>query len=195
MQLSPQDVEIVVAELAGQDVVPLLKALRNKSNVSEFSLATQIRKEINVTRNMLYRLYDHNLVSFTRKKDKKKGWYIYYWTFNVNRVEHLLHELHKKKLERLTERLNREKNSTFFICPNGCIRLVFDQAADFNYKCPECGTLLQQEDNAQKVADIEKEITVLATTLEETTARKRPEKRKMAPSKKTKSKPVKKKKK
>lgn len=166
MTVTPQAIEQVVVEVAGQDILLLVKTLRNRTNVSEFTLATQIKKEINVTRNMLYRLYDHNLVSFTRKKDKKKGWYIYYWTFNTKRIPTLLADLQKRKLERLQERLQREKNSTFFACPSGCIRLVFDQAADFNYKCPECGTLLNQEDNSAKVTEIEKEITQLHAAVE-----------------------------
>lgn len=170
MKVTPQMTEDVVAEITGRDVVPLVKALHNKENVSEFTLASRIKKEINVTRNMLYRLYEHNLVTFTRKKDKKKGWYIYYWTFNQNRVAQLSSEIKKRKLERLQERLDREKNSQFFACPQGCIRLVFDQAAEFSFKCPECGTLLEQEDNSQKIADIEKDIATLNTELKTTTA-------------------------
>ena len=101
-------VDDVVTELVGEDVLPLVKILKTKKNVSEFKLASSIRKEINLTRNMLYRLYDHNLVSFMRKKDKKKGWYIYYWTFDLKRVKYLVDDLKKKRLERLQERLGRE---------------------------------------------------------------------------------------
>lgn len=78
IKLTPKLIESVVGEVAGPDVIPLVKALKNKKNVSEFVIADEIDIEINATRNMLYRLYNANLVSFTRKKDKKKGWYIYY---------------------------------------------------------------------------------------------------------------------
>jgi transcription initiation factor TFIIE subunit alpha len=148
----------VVRELAGDDVLALVRALKNKSNVSEFKLADAIRQEINLTRNMLYRLYDHNLVSFIRRKDKKKGWYIYYWTFNPKRIRELAHSLKKSKLERLKERLEREKNTNFFSCPNKCIRLDFDQATEFEYKCPECGEILAQEDNAAKIAELQQQM-------------------------------------
>ena len=100
-------IEDVVAEAAGPDVVQLVKVLRNKANVSEFTLAEKIKCEINQTRNMLYRLYENNLVTFIRKKDKKKGWYIYYWTFNEPRVKEIYLNLKKQKLAKLHDRLDR----------------------------------------------------------------------------------------
>ena len=155
----------VIREVAGQDVLPLVKALKNKKNVSEFKLASAIKQEINTTRNMLYRLYDQHLVTFIRKKDKKKGWYIYYWTFNPKRIKELARNIRKAKIERLKERLEREKSTNFFSCPNKCIRLDFDQATEFEYKCPECGEILQQEDNSGIIADLQKDITKLEKEL------------------------------
>jgi len=158
MKVSSKIAEEVVSEVAGNDVLPLVKALRNKSNVSEFKLADSIHKEINLTRNMLYRLYDNNLVSFIRKKDKKKGWYIYYWTFNQKRIKDLASTIKKHKRERLVERLNREKTVQFYICKSRCMRLDFEQSHDFNFKCPECGALLDLDDNRKLIKELESEI-------------------------------------
>ena len=116
MKLSNKIIEAVVSEVAGEDVVPLVKALKDKKNISEFKLAEDIKQEINITRNMLYRLYDANLVSFMRKKDKQKGWYIYYWTFNPKRIKDLSETLKKQRLEKLKDRLERENSSDFFTC-------------------------------------------------------------------------------
>ena len=165
MKLPDEEIEDVVSKVAGEDVVRLIKALKNKKNVSEFTLADSIKKEINLTRNMLYRLYDSSLVSFIRKKDKKKGWYIYYWTFNTDRIKYLAKQIKKQRLEQLRERLEREKSSSFFTCKNQCIRLNFEQATDFEFKCPECGELLDQVDNTQKKAELEKEINKLEKEL------------------------------
>lgn len=165
MKLSDMEIEDIASKVAGEDVIRLIKALKNKKNVSEFTLADSIKKEINLTRNMLYRLYDSNLVSFIRKKDKRKGWYIYYWTFNTDRIKYLAKQIKKQRLEQLKERLDREKSSSFFTCKNQCIRLNFEQATDFEFKCPECGDLLDQVDNTQKKAELEKEIKKLEKEL------------------------------
>jgi len=107
---------------------------------------------------MLYRLHEANLISFIRKKDKKKGWYIYYWTFKPKMIKHLIIRLKKDKLAKLKDRLSREKSSHFFICQNKCIRLDFDQAMNFKFKCPECGEIMNQEDNLENIRLIEEEI-------------------------------------
>lgn len=161
MKLSDKIIEQVVSESVGQDAVQIVKALKNKKNISEFKISEQIKLEVNTIRNILYRLYDENLVTFIRKKDKVKGWYIYYWTFNPKRIKDLIKILKKKKLEKLKERLVREKSSDFFACKNNCIRLDFDQATEFEFKCPECGNLLNQEDNKKIMIDIEKSIKSL----------------------------------
>ncbi|MBW2991897.1 hypothetical protein KY345_01630 [Candidatus Woesearchaeota archaeon] len=158
MKLSTNLINDVVAQVAGEEVIPLVRALKNKKNISEFKLADQIKTEINITRNMLYRLFDYNLVSFIRRKDKKKGWYIYYWTFNSKRIKYLVQNLRKQKLERLRERLKRENSGQFYICEEKCIRLDFEQATNFEFKCPECGRLLNLDDNTEKIEQIKKEI-------------------------------------
>lgn len=161
IKLTPKQIEHVISEVSGQDTIKLYKALKGKKNISEFKLAQDIKEEINTTRNMLYRLHNANLVSFTRKKDKQKGWYIYYWTFNSNRIKDLMVNLKKKRLEMLKDRLEREKMNHFFACPDRCIRLDFEQATDFGYKCPECGELLNQEDNSKIIKDLEAELEKL----------------------------------
>ncbi|MBD3249728.1 transcription factor [Candidatus Woesearchaeota archaeon] len=173
MKLSNNVIEDVVSQLIGEDAIPVVLALKNKKNVSEFKLAESLKKEVNETRNILYRLYEKNLVSFTRKKDKKKGWYIYYWTFNLKRLRQLTISSKQKKLEKLNQRLEREKQNQFFLCPNRCIRLEFDQAMDFQFKCPECGEIIQQEDNTEKIDNIKKEIKELEKELKPPKRRKK----------------------
>ncbi|MBW3001770.1 hypothetical protein KY338_01250 [Candidatus Woesearchaeota archaeon] len=159
--MSSKITEEVASRVAGEDVITLVRALRNRRDVSEFTLANETKTEINLVRNRLYRLYNANLVTSIKKKDKKKGWYIYYWTLNIPRVQYLAKDLIKNRITQLRERLEREKSSNFFMCKQNCIRLNFEQATDFEFKCPECGELLHQDDNTKKIKEIEKEIKTL----------------------------------
>ncbi|MBI5389102.1 hypothetical protein HZB01_01850 [Candidatus Woesearchaeota archaeon] len=165
MRVTPKQIEDVISTVAGKDVVPLAKLLKGKQNVSEFKIAEDLKKDINETRNMLYRLYHANLVSFTRKKDRQKGWYVYYWTFRQNDISHLARMLKEERLEKLKERVVRESTNHYFSCTGGCIRLDFDQSTEFQFKCPECGNLLTHEDNAEKVEHLDREIALLEEAL------------------------------
>ena len=167
MRLTPKAIEEVIIEVAGEDVLKLVNILKNKKNVSGFKLADKLKQGVNIIRNMLYRLHDSDLVSFIRKKDKQKGWYIYYWTFNMKRVKFLLKSLKQQRLIRLNERLAREKETQFYICPNECMRLDFDQSMNFEFKCPECGEIINLEDNAEKIRKIEAEIKEIEYNLKE----------------------------
>ncbi|OIO62385.1 hypothetical protein COT48_00200 [Candidatus Woesearchaeota archaeon CG08_land_8_20_14_0_20_47_9] len=160
-RLSAKQVEEVIAQTAGDDVIPLVKTLRARRNVSEFKLADSMHCEVNRVRNMLYRLYRSDLVSCIRKKSKSKGWYVYYWTFKNDRLRHLFKEVKQRRLDSLREMVKREKDTNFFICPNKCMRIDFEQAVNFEFKCPECGELMTQLDNSECVRKLENEIKYL----------------------------------
>jgi transcription initiation factor TFIIE subunit alpha len=152
MEITKKIEEEVISQVSGADVIPLVDYLRGKKDVSEFIIAKDMEEEIQLIRNQLYRLLDYNLITFWRKKDKQKGWYIYYWTYNQSHIEFIFWDLKKKKLEKFTERLQRETTEFFFMCQdNGCIRLDFEKATEFNYQCPECGGMMTQQDNSRTV--------------------------------------------
>ncbi|MBI2580230.1 hypothetical protein HYV85_00280, partial [Candidatus Woesearchaeota archaeon] len=61
-----------VAEVVGQDAVPIVQYLKGKKNISEFKIAESIKAEVNSVRKMLYAMQTSNLVSYYRKKDRQK---------------------------------------------------------------------------------------------------------------------------
>ena len=167
MRLSNKIVDDAISEIAGEDVLPLVKAMKNKKNISEFKLAESIKQEINKTRNMLYRLHDANLVTFLRKKDKKKGWYIYYWTFNHPQAHSTILKMKEKRIENLRKRLEKEDSSTFYTCSSKCLRVKFEHALENSFKCPECDKILKEMDNSKVIKEIQKELSILEEVSEE----------------------------
>ena len=160
-RLTEKKIEEVVRSACGDDVIPLIKKLHGKENVSEFKLADQLKEDIKRVRNILYRLYESNLVDFSRKKDKKKGWYIYYWTFKPEQIKFIYNKLKKEQIEQLKELLKNGGAQQLFICPNKCAQMNFEQAVTLEYKCPECGLLTIQEKKEEQVTEIKKKITAL----------------------------------
>ena len=165
MKLTKRFVDKVVSEAAGQDVVPLVRFLYGKNKVSEFEIVDALKENLQSLRNKLYLLQKVSLVDSSRKKDKKKGWYIYFWTFKPQNVIWLYKKIREEEIERLKNRLEREKQSQFYSCDNKCMRLNFDQAMNFNFKCPECGEIMNLVDNSDiikkiglKIKKLQKEI-------------------------------------
>jgi len=163
MRVTNQIVYDITKEVVGEDAVKIVQFLKDKKNISEFKIAEKIKTEINQIRNILYRLHTHNLVTYIKKKDRQKGWYISYWTFNRKRVKDLIGQLRKSKLAKYKERLKKElaNRDNFFMCSSACVRLGFHDATEFNFKCPECGKLLNQQDNSKTIEILKKNIKEL----------------------------------
>jgi len=191
MRLNQKKIEEVSITILGEEGLPLIRELYGKENVSEFDLANRTKKDIKIIRKQLYLLYNNNVVGFTRKKDKQKGWYIYYWTLLPESIMFLPVKKRKEALVELRVKLEVENKEIFFSCKNNCVRLNFDQAMDFEFHCPECGELVSQvgsegpEQIKKRIAEIEEELANAEKT--------EPKAKKSKPIKETKKKiPVKK---
>jgi len=165
MRLTQKKIEEIMLSILGEDGLPLVKELSGKQHVSEFELADKLKKDIKVVRKMLYLLYNFNLVSFIRKKDKIKGWYIYYWTLLPESIKFNYIKRKKELLAKLQQRLEEETRELFYTCPTRCVRLNFDQAMDFEFHCPECGELASQDNNAERVETLRKKVAEIEAEL------------------------------
>jgi len=153
----------VVTESLGEEFMPVVDYLKGKRDISEFIIAQGIKAEVGFVRKALYALQTHNLVTYFRKKDREKGWYISYWTFNNQGVPDLALAIKRNKLQTLRERLQREEENKglFYICPKFCSRMEFESATDVNFRCPECGQPLQHQDNSRTIERLRENILLL----------------------------------
>ena len=150
----------------GPEAIMVISELQKRRNVSEFTLAEKLKISINQFRNIIYKLDSFNLVSYTRRKDKQKGWYVYYWTFYPERLEKLYWWMKKKKLEHLKKRLELEQTGSFYICPNKCIRVSSSEGMELSFRCNECGKILV-EDKTNALKNLTKEILGLEEELKQ----------------------------
>ncbi|MEK6903971.1 MAG: hypothetical protein AABW87_00070 [Nanoarchaeota archaeon] len=166
MKIPEEAVIELIKEEIGEDVIPLVRLIFAKENVSEFKIAEKLGITVNQVRSILYRLQEKNLVTFTRKKDKQKGWYIYSWTLDMREVRFLLLSTKRSNLEHLQKMLELEKSGSFFQCNNKCMKLSFENALEFQFKCPECGEILNQGTSDKTVNSMTKEVEKLKQEIE-----------------------------
>ncbi len=143
----------IIGESTGEDCVPIARYLNGKKNITEFQIADAVKAEVNQIRNILYRLQTNNLVTYFRKKDREKGWYMSYWTLNPDAAVDVEQDMKKREVEILRERLEKEEKNRdlFYICPNMCARFEFAKAVEVEYRCPECGNILNHQENARTI--------------------------------------------
>ena len=160
-RISENLITSVVTELVGEEALPIIFYLKGKKQISEFIIAEELDIEIHLVRNLLYRLLEFNIVSFIRKKDRIKGWYICYWDFNERMIPYLSEKIRISKIAKLKERLDKEQKYTFYMCRNACVRMPFEKSMEFNFKCPECGTLMNEQDNKRTQEFIKEQLKEL----------------------------------
>jgi transcription factor E len=148
----------LVEKMAGQPAVPIVEILYNKKDVNEFLIAKKIDLTVNQVRNILYKLSAEGLVSFIRKKDKRKGWYIYFWTLNIYKCFIKIELDILDSIQKLKEELSSRETKRFYKC-NGCnIELNEEKALEHDFACEECAELYEVSDCSEIIKDLTNKI-------------------------------------
>lgn len=148
----------IVEEIIGKPAVPIIDLLMGKKNVNEFLIAKKLDLTINQARNILYKMSDYGLVSFIRKKDKRKGWYIYFWTLNIYQSLNLLHQNLTKELEQMEQQLKNRMEKRYYVC-NTCNLEVSEEVALLNdFICSECEQVYVLSENKEVLEQLVKNI-------------------------------------
>jgi transcription initiation factor TFIIE subunit alpha len=159
--LSIQEDELVkVAPLfGGEDAVKVIKALLKLGEATDDVIAAETGVKLNDVRKILYRLYDHSLISSSRGRDPKQGWFIFYWRLQPDQLEAFIKSRKMRVLEKLKQRLENERAHSFFECKR-CPqeRFTFEEALETAFICSKCGGPLESVDNSGLIAYLEKKV-------------------------------------
>lgn len=145
----------------------IIKILERKKTISENKIANRLKLKINDTRKLLYKLQSKGLVTYTKLRDeKRKWWYVYYWSLDRNRIndiymEHLKKQLAKKKEELATE------SKYVFECKLCNEKHTYEEALETEFACPKCGELLTEVTDRKIVRRLKREIAALQKELTE----------------------------
>jgi transcription initiation factor TFIIE subunit alpha len=151
----------VVENAAGEAAVKIVDLIYGKKDVNEFLIAKKLGLTINQTRNLIYRLSHMGIINSIRKKDKRKGWYIYFWTFDILKSLEVLHLTLSTEIAALEYQLNNKQTLRFYKCPI-CGREANEEAAlQTNFSCTECGEVYQLADSTHLIDEITKKLEKL----------------------------------
>ena len=169
MKILNSQIEDTVSLIAGKEALPIYNSLKGKENVNEFDLVEKLELNINKIRNILYKLDNHGLLTSKRKKDRRKGWYIYFWTLDSDKLNRLVIKIKQDRLRFLQKKLTEEQNDEFYVCDTSRLRFNTEQALDYGYMCPDCGQVMELEDSTKIHNRIKKEINSLTKEIMEAT--------------------------
>ena len=156
----------LVEEMAGENTGRIVDILFGKKDVNEFSIAKRMELTINQVRNILYKLSADGLVSFIRKKDKRKGWYIYYWTLKTEKCLVKLEGSLVKKIDGFNHILGSRETKRFYLCPSCGIEVGEEKALEHGFSCEECAEIYDLSDNSPAIRETKLKISRTQKDLE-----------------------------
>jgi len=158
-----------VAEALGEEeAVKLIEILKNSDEITDDEIANKTGIRLNNVRKILYKLYDHSLVSLRRTRDPKTGWFIFHWKLQPDQLEGFILSQKRRVFEKLNIRLEYEKNHDFYYCnTEGCKRIPFEEAVELVFRCPTCGKPLMHYNNEKIVQNLTKKLENLRKELGE----------------------------
>lgn len=144
----------LIIRLAGKGAEQIVDILFGKKNVNEFKIAEKLKVTINQARNILYKLLEAGIMDSTRKKDKKKGWYTYFWTIDTFKALATYEKLKEQEIE-IFQNLHKSREiKTFYFCQSDNLEMSEETALNHDFMCPECGQLLEPVPKEKKLKEI-----------------------------------------
>ncbi|MCW4006487.1 MAG: transcription factor [Candidatus Bathyarchaeota archaeon] len=158
----------VAASLGEEEAVQLIEYLKAKDEITDDEIANSTGIRLNSVRKILYKLYDHSLVSLRRTRDPKTGWFIFHWKLQPDQLEGFILSQKRRVLEKLTVRLEYESTHDFYYCDTPeCKRVPFEDAVELVFHCNVCGKPLSHFENQQMVESLGAKVEQLRKELGE----------------------------
>jgi len=155
----------VISTVAGKQAEGIGEILYNSKHVNEFLIAKKLGLTINQTRNILYKISDYGLVSSIRKKDKKKGWYTYFWKIEIVKSLEFLRNALLKQINQISNQIKSRETKEFYICERCNIEFNQENALLYDFTCNECGGIFSLKDNTKVIKDLRRETKKLEDEL------------------------------
>ncbi len=152
----------------GEDAVKVVEVLGKLKEATDDTIAAETGIRLNTVRKILYKLYDHALVSSTRVRNENTGWYTFFWRLQPDQLDAFIRSRKRRTLEKLRSRLEHEGSHSFFVCEQ-CkeVRVTFEEAMETAFRCSKCSSPLTGVDNSKIVEKLSGLIKKLEDELSE----------------------------
>lgn len=165
--VSDETIDQIAFILGGEDGIRIIDVIRNVEEITVEEISEQTDIQINDVRRILYRFYNHSLVTSRRFRDKETGWFIFQWRLQPDLIEAFLTSMKQKILKKLGARLKYELDHEFYHCGNEeCPRITFEEAMDTVFNCPVCGKPVKPRDNEKYIDFLERKVEEIEGELE-----------------------------
>ncbi len=133
-------------QLLGEEGIQIIENMP-EGEVTDEAIAEATGVLLNVVRRNLFVMNENKLATCRRERDSSSGWLTYLWQLDLDDITNQLSKEKRRLVKNLQTRLDFEDGNVFYACPEGCIRIFFNDAAECQFLCSVCGEDLTFQDN------------------------------------------------
>ncbi len=117
--------------------------------LEEEEIAEKTGLKMTSVRRALNALLEKSLVVYRRARSIDKNKVSFKWRVNSEGLQSLIINRKKAVVNLLKTRLEFEEGTYHYICPLDHIRYTLDEAMEYNFTCPRCGSMLIPEEDKE----------------------------------------------
>ncbi len=140
-------------------------ALKAGNAVTDEQIANKMGVKVTIVRAVFNRLHYWGLADYDKTRDEETGWYTYTWHILPEKILRALRAEIEEKIEGIREKMEELTRFMLFECPEGHVRIPFEVAAEYDFRCPECGKDLAPVDAEKEKGKLRKEMERLKALL------------------------------
>ncbi len=150
-----------LTRLVGEEGLVMIERIP-EGEVTDEQIAEATEVLLNVVRRTLFIMSENKLAVCRRERDSNSGWLTYLWHLDMTDIEPQLAKEKKRLTKNLDMRLDFEEDNVFYVCPDGCVRMLFNDAVENEFLCPMCGEDLIFNDNADFTEALKKRLEAIS---------------------------------
>jgi len=148
--------------VAGDYAFDVIKTCEKKGkSITDEEIGKSVPVKITEIRAVLNRLHYRGIACYNKSRNPKTGWYSYTWNIKTRRIAELLLEQYSEEVQKLEKRKQFEKTYLMFSCGKKCASLPFEVAAEYEFKCPECGETMESMNSQKSLRGANKRIKTI----------------------------------
>ncbi len=164
-QISPDALDKILGKLFGEECVIVAKTLLSDTKnyeITDEEIANRTELPLKAVRRALYRLNEWFLARYRRERDNDTGYFVYNWSLSTERLEDLISHRKSRTLQLLNQRLDYEERHLLYSCGKvDCPQLLFGEAFEHGFVCPNCSESLAPQDNKAAIEFLKSRIRLV----------------------------------
>lgn len=154
--MDEKKVRLIISTLINDAAAEVAAYVFNNPDTTEFEIERDLGYTIKDIRTLFYEIEGYTLINRENRKNKELNQYYYHWNLDLNKFVQVFKTEISKRLKNLNKELDDEKNLQWFMCPNCIQRNHYEDCLEFDFECPNCQSLMNEDDNSRRIKRLEK---------------------------------------